>query len=367
MMQRVVRKPIVFAGIVALVIVVLYFNPSSPTTIRLEAKNSKYKSEQAWKIFHNALNRYKDLHKRGIKCLQSSERNNVKTLTWVFSRKTCNCGLGDQLLKIQFFFLLALMSDRVFTITWDVDLRHKTGDIEHNEINWDVFNTSVGNSIMCGSHKSDSLCNHNEYASTSLFGFGWTESEYERFGEALFGQEKQITVLANVFVSAMFIGDKSLMRTGKMIEEGFQTLGVSSILDADRYQGVHFTHGSPWYAMLQAVGLTKVLGILPMNNGHVLASESWVQLNHILFNYLFKFPTGLTTRVEEIKKSLGIDRQSYVAVHLRTGFEGSPQVDSLGTRLLFRNWKFFDQSAWSCILAYSIQVADNFVGPNTPI
>ena len=165
----------------------------------------------------------------------------------------------------------------------------------------------------------------------------------------------------------MFIGDKSLMRTGKMIEEGFQTLGVSSILDTDRYQGVHFTHGSPWYAMLQAVGLTKVLGILPMNNGHVLASESWVQLNHILFNYLFKFPTGLTTRVEEIKKSLGIDRQSYVAVHLRTGFEGSPQVDSLGTRLLFRNWKFFDQSAWSCILAYSIQVADNFVGPNTPI
>ena len=68
--------------------------------------------------------------------------------------------------------------------------------------------------------------------------------------------------------------------------------GDDDILNTDRYQGVHFTHGSPWYAMLQAVGLTKVLGILPMNNGHVLASESWVQLNHILLNYLFKFPTA---------------------------------------------------------------------------
>ena len=92
MMQRsrVVRKPIVLAGIVALVIVVLYFNPSSPKTIRLEAKNSKYKSEQAWKIFRNALNRYKDLHKRGIKSLQSSERNTqcqIKIIHRVYSTR----------------------------------------------------------------------------------------------------------------------------------------------------------------------------------------------------------------------------------------------------------------------------------------
>ena len=158
-----------------------------------------------------------------------------------------------------------------------------------------------------------------------------------------------------------------MMRTGKLIEEGFLRLGVSSILDKDRYDGVYFTHDSPWYAMLHMVGLTTLWGVLPMDKGYVLASESWVQVSHVILNYLFKFPTGLTTKVNAIKKTLGIDSQSYLAVHLRTGFHGSPNVDTFKIRYLFKNWKLFDQSVWSCILTYAIEVSDSLIGPNSPI
>ena len=348
----------VLAAIVTIVVVVVLFNSE---TARPEPNNSKHTYEQAWVIFRDSLNRYKGLHKRGIKALRSSEPNNVKTLTWACSRTTCNSGIGDQLLKIQFFFLLAVMSDRIFTVTWEEDLRQRTGNLRHHQINWDVFNSSLG---MC-SHISDPLCsrNRNVYASTSFYGFGWTEREYEQFGEALFGEQKHITVLANVFVSVMFIGDRSMMRTGKLIEEGFLRLGLSSILDKDRYNGVYFTHNSSWYAKLHAVGQTNLLGILPMNEGYVVASESWVRVSHVILNYLFKFPTWFTI----IKESLGIDSQPYVAVHLRTGFYGSPNVDTFEIRDQFKNWKLFDQSVWSCILNYSIEVSDSLIDPNSPI
>ena len=366
MMSRQIRKRLCLVFVMIVITAVFMFDRMPNETVRrprYEVTKSTYSHEQAWKTFRSSLQLYKDLHKKGVDDLQSSKPSNVRTLTWACNRKTCNCGLGDQQFKIQFFFLLALMSNRVFIATWDDDLRQRTENIKPNQINWDVFNSTLG---MC-SDDTDARCTHKVYRSKSFFGFGWTEHEYERFGEALFGKEQHITALANIFVSSMFVGVKLMMKAGKQIEDGFERLGVNAILDKDRYSGVHFTHGSPWYAMLHAFGLTNILRVLPMNNGHVLASESWIQLNHVIFNYLFEFPNSLMTQVTELKKSLEIDRQPYVAVHLRTGFQGSSHVDSIVTRWLFKNWKFFDESSWSCILAHSVEVSNRMIGPNSPI
>lgn len=82
-----------------------------------------YRSTKGWATFTSALKRYKQFHKDKLERLKSAQRNeSVRTLTWACSQTRCS-GLGDQLLRLQFFFLLAMMSDRTFTIYWDEGCR----------------------------------------------------------------------------------------------------------------------------------------------------------------------------------------------------------------------------------------------------
>ena len=72
-----------------------------------------------------------------------------------------------------------------------------------------------------------------------------------------------------------------MMRTGMLLEaEGFEKLGVKSILSKDRYNQLLYYRSSPYYTALEWFGLTRLFGILPMNNGRVEATDSWMQLSH---------------------------------------------------------------------------------------
>ena len=316
---------------------------------------------QAWTAFNSSLEQYRGLHKRGVENMHDA--GHVRTLTWTCSMKRCS-GIGDQLFRIEFALLLAVMSDRVFVICWDEGLRKRTKYIHHNQINWDVFDSRLG---MC-SIDGGSRCRRRVYASNSIFGFGWTEWEYNIFGKALFGSEQHITLVGNLYINSMFIGDNSMMRTGRLMEEGFEKLGVKTILAKDRYNQLLYYRKSPYYSIFERFGLTKLFGIQSMNNGRVQATDAWMQLNHIIFHYLFTFPNDLLTQAEQIKKALQLNTQPYLAVHLRTGFFGSPHVERLNDReSVFKNWKLFDESVWPCILNHSITLADRLVGPSAPI
>ena len=105
-----------------------------------------------------------------------------------------------------------------------------------------------------------------------------------------------------------------------------------------------------------------------MTNGRVQATDAWMQLNHVIFHYLFTFPNDLLTQVEQMKTTLQLNSQPYLAVHLRTGFVGSPHVESLIARQWqYKNWKLFDESVWPCVLNHSINLANHLIGPNSPI
>ncbi|KAL5516581.1 hypothetical protein EMCRGX_G001956, partial [Ephydatia muelleri] len=316
--------------------------------------------QQAWAAFKSSLKQYKDLHKGGVESMRKS--GHVRTLTTTCSLKMCN-GLGDQLFRIEFAFLLALMSDRVFVIHWDDSLRERTKHIVHNQVNWDVFNGSLG---MCSTDE-DNQCRSRVYDRKSIFGFSWTEAEYSLFGKALFGPEQHITI-ANFYVNSIFIGDNSMMRAGRLMEEGFEKLGVKTILAKNRYNEVDYYRKAPDYSALEWFGLTGLFGIQAVNNGHVQATDAWIQMNHVIFHYLFTFRNDLLTQVEQMKTALQLNTQPYLAVHLRTGFVGSPHVESFKARQWqFKNWKLFDESVWPCILSHSINLADRLIGSNAPI
>ena len=97
---------------------------------------------------------------------------------------------------------------------------------------------------------------------------------------------------------------------------------------------------APDYSALEWFGLTGLFGIQAVNNGHVQATDAWIQMNHVIFHYLFTFRNDLLTQVEQMKTALQLNTQPYLAVHLRTGFVGSPHVESFKARQWqFKNWE----------------------------
>ena len=329
-------------------------------------------SSESWSTFRAALDKYKSFHKRKLMELKRSpSKVKVRTLTWACSQSKCS-GMGDQLFRMQFFLLLAIMSDRLFTVYWDQGLQRSTKYLLPNEIDWSYFNQSKG---MCTDDESlmnSHTCLKTTFDATSMWGFGWNKKEFTRFGEMLFGSEEHITVTGRVIAQGvMFVGKNHILDPGDKIQEGFENLGIVDILGRDHTahnDTVKCGHKSPWYSLLRHLGFHRLMEIPEMNNGQVLATEPWLQVSHVLLCYLFKFPQSLVKEVDKISRSMGIENNKYLAVHLRTGFKGMPHEESFATRWYFRNYKMFDETyIWDGIMEYSFNLATTKIGADSVV
>ena len=321
---------------------------------------------ESWITFSKTLKSYKKFHAEKLLQLKNGD-STAKTLTWACSQSKCT-GLGDQLLRMQFFFLLAVMSDRIFTVYWDKGLKRSSKYLLPNEIDWSYFDQSKG---MCSDDKtvfSGHNCAKTTFDATSMWGFGWNKKEFTDFGDILFSSEQHITVTGWVKVYTMYIGNSSIFDPGEKIKAGFQKLGLSKLLMMDSQNTVACGHKHFWYNLLHKIGAHHVMEIPEISSGKVLASESWLQVSHVIFCFMFKFPQVLVTEVDRVLQFLGIADKKYLAVHLRTGFKGMPYEESAATRWLHRNWKMFDDiNTWDYILDYSFDLALQRIGPNSAI
>ena len=325
-----------------------------------------YHDAKGWKVFISALKRYKKFHKEKIERLKSAQRNeSVRTLTWACSQTRCS-GLGDQLLRLQFFFLLAMMSDRVFTIYWDEGLQKSTKYLRHNEIDWSFFDKNLG---MCTDEKTTG-CSRTTYDCTSMWGFSWTINEFQKFGNALFGSEPSITVTGQVSVNTMFIDDELILDPGHLISTGLKKLGIKDILAEGRENSVYYRSASTgfWYSVMHTLGIHHLTEIPEINRGSSLITGPWLYLSHAIFCYLFKFPQKLISNVDKLQKSLDIEDRQYMGVHLRTAFKGTPSEEDFFTRWHLKNTKMFeDEKAWACILDHAVELSNSVMGPNSVI
>ena len=319
-----------------------------------------------WATFSKKLKSYKAFHAKKLQQLKNGD-GSVKTLTWACSQSKCT-GLGDQLLRMQFFFLLAMMSDRIFTVYWDEGIKRSSKYLLPNEIDWSYFDQNKG---MCSDDKavfSGHNCAKITFDATSMWGFGWNSKEFADFGDVLFGSEQHITVTGWVKVYTMYIGNDSIFDPGEKIKAGFENLGLWKLLTMDSENTVHCGHKHFWYHLLHKLGAHRIMEIPKISSGKVLASEPWLQVSHVIFCYMFKFPQVLVTEVDKVMKWLGINNKEYLALHLRTGFKGMPYEESAATRWIHRNWKMFDdESTWGYILDYSFNLALQRIGPNSII
>ena len=354
---------------------------SCPDPYLLADSRTEGVSAMSWSTFRKALEAYKIFHREKLKQLKSESYLHrrgsgasedvsaplVKTLTWSCSQAKCS-GMGDQLFRIQFWLLLAMMSDRIFIVHWDDALERSAKYLVPNEIDWSYFNQSLG---MCSDEDSVldiHSCSKIRFDSTSMWGFAWTKDEFDKFGNLLFSSEEHITVTGRVIAQGvMFVGKDSVLDPGEKIKQGFEKLGIADILHGREPQNpVRCGHKSPWYDTLHYLGLHHFMEIPEMNNGKVFATEPWLQVSHVLLCYLFKFPKILVKEVDKISQHMGIRNSRYLAVHLRTGFKGMPHEESFGTRWYFRNYKMFDEIyIWDGILEYGFELATRKLGSDS--
>ena len=325
-------------------------------------------SSESWRTFTKALREYKTFHEERLRQLKAEDPpTTVRTLTWACSQSKCT-GLGDQLLRLQFFFLLAMMSDRVFTVYWDEDLKRTSKYLVPNEIDWSYFDSSKG---MCTDDKavfSGHNCADTTFDATSMWGFGWNRDEFSNFGHVLYGPEQHITVSGWVKINSMYIGNESILQPGYRIKAGFEKLGLTDLLASDPRNTVHCGHKHFWYNLLHKLGANNFMEIPEISSGKILASEPWLQMSHVIFCYLFKFPRVLISEVDRLKRSLSIEDKKYLAVHLRTGFKGMPYEESIATKWLHKNWKvFYHEHVWDGIMDYAVNLATERLGLNVPI
>ena len=118
-------------------------------------KSVRENSSKGWKTFKQVLEDYKYFHHRQLSVLKNQAllhssnphhliNNSVRTLTWACETPFKCSGLGDQFYRIQLVFLLAIMTERVFIISWDKESLKTMRYLQPNEIDWSFFDRSLG-------------------------------------------------------------------------------------------------------------------------------------------------------------------------------------------------------------------------------
>jgi len=333
-------------------------NFSEATHVSFMSSKNPYRDKEHWKNFIKTLSQYKEFHKAKLKELKtSSGGKNVKTLTWACEHKK-GSGIGDQLLRSQYFLLLAMMSDRLFLIHWDyVLLRSAQSQLIPGEIDWSYFDEEKG---LCS---LSSKCEHRVYDKLPFWhlGWDWTGDEYREFGETLFSSTPHITVGCRNPAVPMRI---PMLDPGPLILEGFKKIGVYYILTAESNETIHYRSRELLHKIIHYTGAEKVLEIPKVEKNEVLVNNAWTYLSHYLQTYLFHFSEDLVNSVEDIQRQLGLYGKKYLALHLRTGFQGMPQQEKFTDQYYtFYRWKIFPQeSDWERLIKHAIKLRDEILG-----
>ena len=281
-------------------------------------------SSKGWKTFTQALEDYKYFHRQQLSVLKNQSHlhssnpnhlinNSVRTLTWACETPFECSGLGDQFYRIQFVFLLAIMTERVFIISWDKESQKTMRYLQPNEIDWSFFDGSLG---MHTKHDIQGLVQGEHYA--TLF-------------RLLNSSKPHIAMTNESYVP--------------FLKGYFKSIHYDS----------HFMHG------FEKLGLGDILSLSTSKEN----KESVTFVGGKILRYLFKFSPDVISMVTEVQKSLGIQHnQHYLAVHIRTGFLGNnfEEVGHFNEHKIYRK-----HSSWLSTLDCSLKLADRIIGPGSPV
>ena len=312
-----------------------------------------------WRQFKEALERYREFHHEQVRALRGMRKGSVskvapRTLTWVCdygnSGKKEGCGgLGDQLPRITLFLLMAMVSDRVFTVKWDENFKKTTHYLLPNAIEWSYFDETLGMCSDRGNTEFTDRCSHITFSKTSLTWDSWSQDDWAAFGKVLFSPEPHVTVVGRVNVGSMMIADNEFVQPNTLMRKRLEDIGVTKILALDMDNKIDFTYDKVWFTY-----------------SRIWYTAPWFYMSRLIFHYLFRLSPEIAMKANVTQRLLG---QKYLAVHLRTGFQGNffQGRDKMST-WNYKNWKMFpEKRSWKYIMDHAITLANERLGENSNI
>ena len=258
--------------------------------------------EEGWAAFRRALDTYKAYHAAQLTSLRQHGGAGVRTLTWACGDGQCS-GLGDQLLRLQFFLLMALASDRLLCIQWGESYLFTTHGLRPGQINWDCFDEKAGMCKDVGSNNP--CCAETTFYRTSAFRQYWLPEEHSVFGRVLFSSEAHV--------------------------------GVSGSVNIDTQRLAWLEPGTLMRVSMNQLGLNKINIEKDLAWPFVPFSDAWFALSHNLFHFLFSFSEEAVEAAGRMQHLLGLHDKPYIAVHMRTGFQFS--FHEIVASYVVKNWK----------------------------
>ena len=291
-------------------------------------KSPRESSSHGWQTFKQALEDYKHFHHQQLSVLKNMSlfhlgnpqgyhltNESVRTLTWACEAPIKCSGLGDQFFRIQLVFLLAMMTKRIFIISWDKESQKTTKYLLPNEIDWSFFDRHIGMHTKHDVHVRRLI----------------TRDHYAKLFQLLNSSKPHVAMTEEPYVPFL---------------RGY-------------YKSIH---GDPnIMSGLNRLGLGDILSL----SGSKYMKESSTFISGRILRFLFKFSPDVLSMVEEVQKSLGILRhQRYLAVHIRTGFLGNKYEESghLNPLRVYRS-----NATWLNTLDCSLRLANHLIGPDSLI
>lgn len=275
--------------------------------------------------FLQTLADYSVFHKWGV------AGDNQRVLVWRCDMSNYCGGLADRLKGIAYSLLLAMFSKRILLLSWG------SGEqvyLRPNSINWDT-DPDLWDPVLQYLYYQDdgdedaNDTNYSAYYDSdmvslhmfSVLGGIGVDLNPEDLNETLAIinslQPNKVVLTTNLEPSALL--NKTKCAHQQWIADGLQQTGLASLSPED---------------------LDNIVGII--------------------FRYLFQITSQLLVEVGIARETLGLERQNYTGVHIRTGFAGLSQQESVKHPKLIRN-----PTDWEMILKCAVTTANDWLGPSS--
>ena len=271
--------------------------------------------------FLQSLGDYAVFHKWGV------TRDNQRVLVWRCDMSNYCGGLADRLKGITYSLLLAMFSKRILLLSWgsgeQVYLRPNIINWETDPDLWDPVLQYIYYPDDGDDNDSTNYSAYYEITSLHMFsvlgGIG-VDLELEDLNETLNiinSLLPKVIFTTNLEPSALL--NKTKCANQQWITDGLQQMGLASLSPED---------------------LNNIVGIV--------------------FRYLFQITSQLLAEVGIARQTLGLERQNYTGVHIRTGFAGLSQQESVKHPKLIRS-----PADWEQILKCAVTAANHWLGPSS--
>ena len=270
--------------------------------------------EKKYARFLEVLALYTAFHKQE----RHSESSN--RLIWVCDVYQACGGLADRVKGVTYALLLAMLTQRVLILNWRDREFGEQDFLQPNTIDW-RFSEQDQDAAYSYSYKDVNNVSYAAYNSNQEYG----DHVYQD-GDRAAGGIQSLHLFSILGGIGIDVSADVLKMSLDLIRGRWQWVELESNLEPSSLLNDTKTASSSWIKQgMASLGLSQ------------LSPEDVDGLVGLVFRYLFTFSGQLLAELDDARQVLGLDNQKYVGVHIRTGFLGSKQQESVKHPKLFRS------------------------------